>query len=188
MQIMLQKSRESQRVAQQPSSNHQRASLSSTPDARVSLQLPNHLERAKQKALSDSIQDITGVEHPTVEEQELIDRSPDQAKALCLTMTRIVYPLDDLLKCLTRDRTQLQFGRVFVDATVWKAVAESGESKAMSYIRKTQAVDPLWLRDTLRHRQVEILKIDSARYCADLFTKAVSNAVLAALLPIIGRS
>ena len=77
---------------------------------------------------------------------------------------------------------------MFVDATVCKAVAESGESRAMSYVKKPQEVDLLWLRDTIRHLHIEILKIDSARNCGDLFTMAVSKAVLAALLPIIGRA
>ena len=140
------------------------------------------------KALSDNVQDIAGVSHPTEDERDLIMRSADRVKALCTTTTRIAYPLNDLLKWLTKGRAQLRYGRMLVDATVCKAVAESGESRAIAYVKKTQAVDLLWLRDTIKQLQIEILKIDSARNCADLFTKAVSKGVLAALLPIIGRA
>ena len=66
-------------------------------------------------------------------------------------------------------------------------MAEAGESKATGYFKKTQAVDLLWLRDTIRHLGIVIVKFDSARNVADLLTKAVSRSVLLTLLPILGR-
>ena len=97
------------------------------------------------KALSDCVQDIAGVEHPTDDERDLIRRSADRVKALCTTTTRIAYPLDDLLKCVTLGRAQLRYGRLYVDATAAKAIAETGESRAFAYMKKSQAVDLLWL-------------------------------------------
>ena len=134
-------------------------------------------------ALHDVVLDLTGVETPTPAEKELIDRTPDRVKALTNTLTRMSYPLEDLLRWLI-----IQCGRVYFDATVCKSVAEAGESKAMSYILKNQAVDLLWLRDALRHLKMSTIKIGSARNVADLLTKAVTRKVLAALLPIIGRA
>ena len=127
------------------------------------------------------------MEHPTPEWKELAERTPDQVKAMSTTLTSMSYPLDDLLRWLTRDRVSFQYGRIYVDASVCKSVAESGESKAMQYIKKTQAVDMLWLRDALKHLDMSIVKIESARNVADLLTKAVTKKVLATLLPVIGR-
>ena len=139
-------------------------------------------------ALHDVVLDLTGVETPTPAEKELIDRTPDRVKALTNTLTRMSYPLEDLLRWLTCKRVDIQYGGIYVDATVCKSVAEAGESKAMSYVRKTQTVDLLWLRDAVRHLRMSIIKISSERNVADLLTKAVTRKVLMTLLPIIGRA
>ena len=69
-------------------------------------------------ALHDVVLDLTGVETPTPAEKELIDRTPDRVKALTNTLTRMSYPLEDLLRWLTHKRVVIQCGRVYFDATV----------------------------------------------------------------------
>ena len=72
---------------------------------------------------------------------------------------------------------------MYVDATVCKAVAESGESKAMAHITKSQAVDLLWLRDVTKHLGLIIIKVVSERNLADMCQTAsviVSNHYLVA--------
>ena len=143
---------------------------------------------SKTTALHEIVLDLAGVERPTSAEKELIDRTPDRVKALTNTLTRRSYPLDELLRRLTRRRSDIQIGRIYVDATVCKSVAEAGESKTMGYVLKTHTVDLLWLRDAVRHLNMSIIKIGSERNAADLLAKAVTRKILLALLPIIGRA
>ena len=65
------------------------------------------------------------------------------------------YPFEELLRWLSFQRVEIQLGRIYVDATVRKSVCEVGESKQMSYMLKTQAVDMLWLRDAVRNLKMK---------------------------------
>ena len=75
-----------------------------------------------------------------------------------------------------------------VDATVAVALAISGESPVLGYIKKTQAVDLLWLRDVLHHLGLTPTKIPTELNIADLWTKAVSLKTLITLLGLGGRT
>ena len=86
----------------------------------------------------------------------------------------MVCPVGELIECHCRRDSGTE-------------VTIAGESKAMAYIRKTQAVDLLWLRDILRHMRLRPEKIASEKNVADAWTKAISEATLERLLPLLGR-
>ena len=138
-------------------------------------------------ALHELIVDVAGEERPTELQRELVDRSADRIKALANVVARVSCPVNALAAWLGEGRYTLVGGRVYVDATVCKAVAESGESKAMQHILKSQAVDLLRLRDVTKHLGLIIIKVDSERNLADILTKAVSRKTLESLMPILGR-
>ena len=138
-------------------------------------------------ALHELILDISGENRPTKLQKELVARSADRVKALANAITRVACPVIGLAEWIGHERYLLVGGRVYVDASVCKAIAESGESKALAYVAKSQAVDLLWLRDAARHLGLVILKVGSERNIADLLTKAISRKTLEQLLPILGR-
>ena len=117
----------------------------------------------------------------------MIMRCADKTKAAANVCARVCYPLLDLLEFLQEKRKTITIDTLYLDASVAVAVCISGESKFLSYIKKTQAVDLLWLKDALRHLGLSPEKIASALNIADLWTKAVSRDVLETLLPKIGR-
>ena len=77
--------------------------------------------------------------------------------------------------------------RMMVDATVAQSISISGESRALAIIRKTQAVDLLHMRDTLRALGLKTYKVPSAKNLSDLWTKCVSGQTLSELKKEIGR-
>ena len=93
----------------------------------------------------------------------------------------------DLIEWLTKNRATIVVDTLYLDASVAVSVCTSGESKLLGYIKKTQAVDLLWLRDILRHLGLTPTKIGTERNVADMWTKAISRATLEKLLPLIGR-
>ena len=82
---------------------------------------------------------------------------------------------------------EIPFTAFWLDATVAKTVAISGESRAMSYVRKSQAVDLLWFSGSLRLLGMKPLKIDSSKNLADMWTKAISEATCEELKRKAGR-
>ena len=74
-----------------------------------------------------------------------------------------------------------------VDASVAITVGRTGESKALSYLTKTQAVDAWWLKDNLQKIGVLLRKVSTKVNTSDLFTKAVAKQVLNDLSKLIGR-
>ena len=138
--------------------------------------------------MSDLMQDLADVDHPTEDEREMIQRSADKIKTAGIVMTRIAYLVEDLSRWLAHERVSFNYGRLYLDASVAVSIAINGESRVMAYLRKTQAVDLAWLRDTIRQLGITPFKIETERNVADLWTKAVSEAVLRTLLPLLGRA
>ena len=138
-------------------------------------------------ALHELAVDLDDQPRPTELQRELVERSAARIKALTTVVARGACPVDALAAWIGAGRYLLNSGRIFVDATVCKSVAEAGESKAFQYVQKSQAVDLLWLRDVIRHLGLTVLKIDSERNLADLLTKAVTRKTLETLAPILGR-
>ena len=66
-------------------------------------------------------------------------------------------------------------------------VGSTGESKALGYLAKTQAVDAYWLRDNLVKLGILMRKVGTKVNTSDLFTKAVKRQVLEELSKRIGR-
>ena len=102
-------------------------------------------------------------------------------------MARVAYPVDSLAAWIGAGRHLLCSGRIYVDASVCESVSAAGESRNMTYLTKSRAVDVLWLRDVLRHLHLVVVRIPSARNLADILTKAISRKVLEELVPILGR-
>ena len=102
-------------------------------------------------------------------------------------IARVAYPVDSLAAWIAKDRHALNSGRVYVDASVCESVSAAGESRNMTYLSKSQGVDLLWLRDILRHLNMVVVRIPSARNLADILTKAIARKILEELIPILGR-
>ena len=138
-------------------------------------------------AVDQLAKSIVGLDEPTQLELEMINRCADKAKAAANCCARVGYPVIDLIEWLTKNRTTIVVDTLYLDASVAVSVCTSGESKLLGYIKKTQAVDLLWLRDILRHLGLTPTKIGTERNVADMWTKAISRATLEKLLPLIGR-
>ena len=100
----------------------------------------------------------------------------------------MAYAVGELMEWLAQNREEFNFGRLYVDATVGRSAPLAGESRAMSYIRKTPAVDLGWLRDVLRHLRLRCEKGSTQRNVADAWTTAIGESTLAKLLPLLDRN
>ena len=76
---------------------------------------------------------------------------------------------------------------VNIDASVALAVVLSGESKSVECLRKTQGVDLVFFQGIVPHLERTPSKIESSLNLADLWTKAITRAILDTLLAIAGR-
>ena len=115
---------------------------------------------------------------------ELIQRAADRTKAAATICTRMIYPTTELVRWLQRD-VEIPVGLLHIDASVAIAVVTSGESKYLEYLRKTQRADLIFLQGIVRHLELTPSKIELN--LADLWTKAITGAVLETLLEIAGR-
>ena len=121
-------------------------------------------------------------------EYELIMRSADRIKAAAVVCQRTAYPGQELLWWICENRNiDILVDNLMIDASVAKSIAISGESKALSFVKKTMAVDLAALRDTLRHLQLQACHVPSEFNIADLWTKAVTGSTLEKLLSLIAR-
>ena len=117
----------------------------------------------------------------------MIERSAYRAKAAVGIFAKLIAPIGDILKWLATARYEIKSSKLFIDASVAVSISISGESNAMAYIKKTQAIDLFWLRGAIRELDITPQKMPSGRNIADLWTAAVTRAVLLALLDFIGR-
>ena len=116
-----------------------------------------------------------------------IDDCKDRAKAAATVLSRTVFPIQSLMSFLSKDRLELKLDRLLLDASVAESVSRSGFSRVLSIIRKTQAVDLQYLKDSLNHLQVQPMHVSSSKNNADIFTKAVASKELNEIKKRIGR-
>ena len=88
---------------------------------------------------------------------------------------------------MCNDRYVIKSETLYIDASVAVSIAISGNSRALQYVRKTQAVDVAWMHSCLVHLGVQPKKVDTSLNISDLWTKAVARATLIVLLKLIGR-
>ena len=111
-----------------------------------------------------------------------------KSKAAVSCMTRIIYPVSQLLDWLQEGRkVSIKTRYLHVDASVALSVANTGISKSLQYLSKSQAVDLWWLHTSVPNFNILLKKVASSQSTSDLFTKAVKKIVLDTLLPLIGR-
>ena len=126
---------------------------------------------------------------PTTElELELMRSAAPKSKAAVSCVTRIIYPVSQLIDWMQEGRTVVIRSRyLHVDASVAISVANSGSSRNLAYLAKSQCVDLRWLHDSIGNYGILLRKVASARNTSDVFTKAVTRAVLEKILPMLGR-
>ena len=121
----------------------------------------------------DQVAKALNEDEPTKLEIELINRSADKMKATVAVCQRLIAPIGELIEWVCNDRYVIKSETLFIDASVAVSIAISGNSRALQYVRKTQAVD--------------VVKVDTSLNISDLWTKAVTRATLIVLLKLIGR-
>jgi hypothetical protein len=126
---------------------------------------------------------------PTTElELELMRSAAPKSKAAVSCVTRIIYPVSQLLEWLQEGRTVVIKSRyLHVDASVALSVANTGSSKNLAYLAKSQSVDLWWLHVSICNFGILLKKVPSSKNTSDIFTKAVAKSVLEKILPLIGR-
>eukprot|EP00972_Heterocapsa_arctica_P008316 1215472-Heterocapsa_arctica.AAC.1 len=57
-------------------------------------------------------------------------------------------------------------------------VVETGRNPTMRYIQRTRGVSVAWLHETLNKECLDLNYELSSRMCADVYTKALTDAIL----------
>ena len=135
----------------------------------------------------DQVAKALNEDEPTKLEIELINRSADKMKATVAVCQRLIAPIGELIEWVCNDRYVIRSETLYIDASVAVSIAISGNSRALQYVRKTQAVDVAWMHSCLVHLGVQPKKVDTSLNISDLWTKAVTRATLIVLLQLIGR-
>ena len=73
-----------------------------------------------------------------------------------------------------------------MDASVAITNLKRGYSRAMQYMRKTQAVDLAWASSVLKQESIELYKLESAKNTADIMTKVMDERTLVRLTEMLG--
>ena len=135
----------------------------------------------------DRVAKAVNEEEPTKLEIELINRSADKMKATVAVCQRLIAPIGELIEWICNGRYEIKSETLYIDASVAVSIAISGNSRALQYVRKTQAVDVAWMRDCLVHLRIQPKKVDTSMNISDLWTKAITRETLIKLLQLIGR-